>query len=92
MCTSNQIRAGRSLLGWSQLKLAEESEVHVHTVGVIERNDNTQNLVSRMKIQAALERHHVIFLPPIDGLGEGVRLAKPLSQVSNEPLDGGAPE
>ncbi|POO57036.1 transcriptional regulator [Agrobacterium rosae] len=78
MCTSNQIRAGRSLLGWSQQKLAQESDVHVHTVGVIERNDNTQNLVSRMKIQTALERHGLVFLAPSDGQGEGVRLMTPL--------------
>jgi transcriptional regulator with XRE-family HTH domain len=78
MIFSREIRAGRALLGWSQLQLAEAASVGVATVRRLEAAD-TQirgSVDSVWKIQQALERAGIEFIPEEAGRGSGVRLKK----------------
>lgn len=74
-----QLRAGRALLHWSQDTLAERSNVGVATVRRLEGQSGVLrgSVRSVWALQAALEQGGVIFLPDTDGLGPGVRLARP---------------
>jgi transcriptional regulator with XRE-family HTH domain len=76
MIFSREIRAGRALLGWSQLELAEAASVGVATVRRLEAAE-TQirgSVESVWKIQKALEAAGVEFIPEEAGRGAGVRL------------------
>jgi transcriptional regulator with XRE-family HTH domain len=78
MIFAREIRAGRALLGWSQLELAEAASVGVATVRRLESAD-TQirgSVESVWKIQQALEAAGVEFIPDDGGRGAGVRLKK----------------
>jgi transcriptional regulator with XRE-family HTH domain len=82
MIFAPQIRAGRALLGWSQLELAEAASVGVATVRRLEAAE-TQirgSVESVWKIQQALEAAGVEFIREEGGKGPGVRLEQ--SQVS----------
>ena len=79
MIFSREIRAGRALLGWSQLELAEAASVGVATVRRLEAAE-TQirgSVDSVWKIQQALEAAGVEFIPEEAGRGPGVRLRRP---------------
>lgn len=73
-----QVKAARSLLGWSQGDLAEASGISVPTIARLESQDG--DLGGRANtaaaIRAALEAAGVVFLDP-NGGGPGVRLVKP---------------
>ena len=76
MIFSREIRAGRALLGWSQIELAEAASVGVATVRRLEAAE-TQirgSVDSVWKIQQALEAAGVEFIPEEAGRGPGVRL------------------
>jgi transcriptional regulator with XRE-family HTH domain len=76
MIFAPQIRAGRALLGWSQLELAEAASVGVATVRRLEAAE-TQirgSVESVWKIQQALEAAGVEFIREEGGKGPGVRL------------------
>ena len=73
--TSQQMRAARALVGWSQRALAEASGVSVPTIKRMEGSNGpirgiTENV---WKLQAALEAAGVVFIDE-DGGGPGVRL------------------
>lgn len=72
-----QVKAARSLLGWSQADLAEVSGVSEPTIKRLEAGEG--ELGGRQdtaaKIQAALEAAGVQFIPE-NGGGPGVRLKK----------------
>ncbi len=71
---SKQSRAARSLLGWSQQKLADSAGVALATVQFFEtdkREPITNNLAA---IRRALEGAGVEFIPAKSGKGVGVRL------------------
>jgi transcriptional regulator with XRE-family HTH domain len=72
-----QIKAARSLLGWSQEDLAEKSAVSLPTIKRLEAGDGP--LGGRKEtidaIQGALTRGGVQFIPE-NGGGAGVRLRK----------------
>jgi len=74
-----QIKAARTLLGWSQDDLARHSGVSKPTIGRLESNDTADAIGGRQetaeKLVAALERGGVQFIPE-NGGGAGVRLAK----------------
>jgi transcriptional regulator with XRE-family HTH domain len=73
---SNQLRAARHLLGWTQAQLADAAEVSIPTVKRAEGGGALG--ASERAIQAirgALESAGVIFLDP-NGGGAGVRLRK----------------
>ena len=76
MIFSAEIRAARALLNWSQSDLAEAASVGVATVRRLEgaRGKVRGAADSVWKIQAALERAGVEFLPAESGKGPGVRL------------------
>jgi transcriptional regulator with XRE-family HTH domain len=72
----DQIRAGRALLGWSQLDLAKAASVGVATVRRLEGSDNQirGSADTVWKIQMALEHAGVEFIPADETKGPGVRL------------------
>ncbi len=74
-----QIRAARSLLGWSQSELAKKAAVAHMTIRRFEANSGpvSGNISSLTKVQTALEAAGIQFIPP-DELGSfGVRLSRP---------------
>ncbi|MGH9550923.1 MAG: helix-turn-helix domain-containing protein [Terriglobales bacterium] len=71
-----QIRAARALLGWNQVELAEAASVGVATLRRIE-GAGTQlrgSVEVAWKIEVALEKAGVEFIPADDQKGLGVRL------------------
>jgi predicted transcriptional regulator len=74
-----QIKAARSLLGWSQDDLADHSGVSKPTIGRLEATDSDDPIGGRPEtgeaLVAALEKAGVEFIPE-NGGGAGVRLAK----------------
>jgi transcriptional regulator with XRE-family HTH domain len=79
MIFSREIRAGRALLGWSQLDLAKAASVGVATVRRIEGagTELRGSAEAIWKIQKALEAAGVEFLPEDDAKGPGARLRRP---------------
>lgn len=75
--TGNQLRAARSLIGWSQAQVAQATGLSVPTIkraegqGAVAASDQ-----AIAAIRAALEAAGVEFLPG-NGAGPGVRLRQP---------------
>ena len=71
-----QIRAARSLLGWSQTDLAKKAEVGQMTVKRFEAKNGpvSGTIASLIRIQSTLEAAGVEFIPPDDWGSFGVRL------------------
>jgi transcriptional regulator with XRE-family HTH domain len=73
-----QIKAARSLLGWSQDDLAERSGISKPTIGRLESQDG-ETVGGRQEtsdaLQAALEKAGIEFIAE-NGGGAGVRLKK----------------
>jgi transcriptional regulator with XRE-family HTH domain len=74
-----QIRAARSLLGWSQIELATRADVAHMTVRRFEASNGpvSGKIESLIRIQSALEAAGIIFQPADGQYGVGVRFAKP---------------
>jgi predicted transcriptional regulator len=74
-----QVKAARSLLGWSQDDLAEHSGVSKPTIGRLEATDSDEPIGGRPEtgqaLVVAIEKAGVEFIPE-NGGGAGVRLAK----------------
>ena len=79
MVTPRQIRAGRALLGWTQQTLADRALVAVNSVRAVERGLPHPKAETIGAMHAALRKAGVVFLSD-DVMGEGVRLAKPISR------------
>jgi transcriptional regulator with XRE-family HTH domain len=79
MIFSREIRAGRALLGWSQLELAKAASVGVATVRRLEGagSELRGSAETVWKIQKALEAAGVEFLPADENRGPGARLRLP---------------
>jgi transcriptional regulator with XRE-family HTH domain len=78
MILVEQLRAARSLLGWSQTQLAERAGLSLPTVKRVERESGDGPNVSdeaREKLRRALEKAGVEFIAE-NGGGAGVRLKK----------------
>ncbi len=75
MITNPQLRAARSLLGWSQARLAEASGLGIATIKRMEgeRGPLRSSAENVLKVQQALEDAGVIFIDA-DDEGPGVRL------------------
>jgi predicted transcriptional regulator len=74
--TIKQLRAARSLLGWSQSKLAQHAGVSVPTVKRVEAGTGPRvSDQARAKLQRALEAAGIVFLNE-NGGGLGVRFRK----------------
>lgn len=76
MITTEQLRAARGLLGWSQSELAERAGLSLPTVKRIEGafGPNVSD-AARTKLQRAIEAAGVEFIDE-NGGGPGVRLRK----------------
>jgi transcriptional regulator with XRE-family HTH domain len=76
--SSAQIRAGRALLRWSALELAEASGVGVATIrrAEIAEGETSLTVANAMAIRRALEEAGVEFID--DDGGEGVKLRRPV--------------
>jgi len=82
MILVEQLRAARSLLGWSQTQLAERAGLSLPTVKRVERESGDGPNVSdeaREKLRRALEKAGVEFIAE-NGGGAGVRLKKRTGQ------------
>ena len=76
-----QLRAARSLLGWSQSKLAEASGLAISTIKRMEGSSGTLRGTAKnvWNLQRTLEDAGVIFIDPEKGVGgPGVRLKEDL--------------
>jgi transcriptional regulator with XRE-family HTH domain len=71
-----QIRAARALLGWNQEELACAASIGVATLRRLETSDTKLRGSAEViwKIQVALEKAGVEFIPEDDLKGPGVRL------------------
>jgi transcriptional regulator with XRE-family HTH domain len=77
MILSAQLRAARSLLGWSQATVAQAAGLSIPTVKRAEGAGSIPaSSAATEAIRAALEAAGVIFLDE-NGGGPGVRLARP---------------
>lgn len=76
MIFSAEIRAGRALLGWSQVELAAAAAVGVATVRRLESagREIRGSVDTVWKIQKALEAAGIEFIPAEGGKGPGLRL------------------
>jgi len=78
MITAGQVRAARALIGWKQGDLAQAAGVGEAVVKNLERGSSDPRASTLLAIQAAFERHGVVFLgngDTRDG-GPGVRLKR----------------
>ena len=76
--TSEQFRAARALLGWSQTQLAEWAGMSLPTVKRVENNRGPRvSDEARNALKRALEKGGVEFIDE-NGGGPGVRLGKRL--------------
>jgi transcriptional regulator with XRE-family HTH domain len=73
-----QIRAARALLGWNQHELAEAASIGVATLRRLEASEaGIRGSVEVLwKIQTALEKAGVEFIPGDESKGPGVRLKR----------------
>ena len=77
MIVAEQIRAARALLGIGQIELAQMAAVGSSTVKRIELAEEvTGSAKTLWKLQEALEKAGVEFIPADEHKGPGVRLAK----------------
>ena len=75
MIMASQIRAARALLGLSQRELSVLAEIGLATVKRIEAAPDIRGAADTFwKIQTALEKAGVEFIPTEEGKGPGVRL------------------
>ena len=74
--TACQIRAGRELVAIGRQTLADMAGIHEQTLGRIEDDQigERSRRTNRAAVKSALESLGVVFIPPGDGMGAGVRL------------------
>jgi transcriptional regulator with XRE-family HTH domain len=78
MVSSRQIRAARTLLGWTQQTLADRALVAINTIRAIEADRPYPKPDTTTAVRRALEKAGIVFLPN-GTMGEGVRLARPVN-------------
>ncbi len=78
MIISEQLRAARSLVGWSQSALAKASGLALSTIKRMEgdRGPLRSSAENVLKVQQALENVGIAFIDEDNELGPGVRLRK----------------
>ena len=77
MITARQIRAARTLLGWTQQELADNAVVSLNAIARLEAGKVDSRMSTVSSVQAALEQGGIMFLAQSQDLGEGVRLRRP---------------
>jgi transcriptional regulator with XRE-family HTH domain len=73
MITPSQVRMARAAVGWGVRELAEKAGVAVNTVSRFENNFGAM-VDTLARIQDALEKAGVVFIPADQTGGPGVRL------------------
>ena len=73
MITPEQCRAARGLLDWSQQRLADEAQVGIVTVRLLESGQNQPRRATLIVVRRTLEDAGVEFIDE-NGGGVGVRL------------------
>jgi len=77
MIDAAQIRGARALLNISQTDLAEIADLHVATIRRIEAATSVRGTAETLlKMQKALEKAGIEFIPAGAGKGSGVRLSQ----------------
>lgn len=71
--SSAQLRAARSLLGWTRAELAEKVGVVRQTIDTIENKDDARQIAMRQRLQQKFEEHGIVFQDEDANGGEGVR-------------------
>ena len=74
MITPKQIKAARSLLGWTQKDLAKASYLSQVGINRLERLISDPRSSTLLKIQTAFEQEGIVFIN--DEVFEGVKLRK----------------
>lgn len=77
MITARQIRAARTLLGWTQQELADKAVISLNALARLEAGKVDSRVSTVNAVQNALEQGGVLFLSTSQDLGEGVRLRRP---------------
>ena len=80
MLYASQLRAARSLLGWSQQELADKSGVGIATIRRMEPQTGPVRGISDTvwRLQGCLEDAGVMFIEDDGVVGPGVRLTRSL--------------
>lgn len=87
MITAEQCRAGRALIDWSQIELADRSRIAKKTIADFERGNRAYHPKTSLAVRVALESHGVVFIPE-NGGGVGVRLRKAMPRLfRRDPID-----
>jgi DNA-binding XRE family transcriptional regulator len=74
--SSAQLRAARSLLGWTRAELAEKLGVARQTIDKLENHDDARQIAMRQRLQKKFEENSIVFQDEDAHGGEGVRFAK----------------
>jgi transcriptional regulator with XRE-family HTH domain len=84
MITATQVKAARILLGLDQRDLAEMAGLGIATVKRLETATEPRGAVKTLlKVQAALEKAGIEFIPAGAGKGPGVRLSHEEASAPN---------
>ena len=86
MITSEQCRAARGLLAWSQLELARNARVGVVTVHQLEAGSSQPRRSTLDVIRRAFEAAGVEFIDQDESAGPGVRLRTPLRSLGENTI------
>jgi len=82
-----QIKAGRTLLGWTARDFAERLKVDRATVGRIEAGSESVSLTLRERATRVLEENGIVFIARDHIGGDGVRYADPRAHYVSAPDD-----
>ena len=77
MITARQVKAARSLLGWTQQELADKAVVSQKAVARLEAGNVDSRKSTVAAVQGALEQAGLLFLSADRDLGEGLRFRSP---------------
>lgn len=87
LATPLQIKAGRTLLGWTAKEFADRLGVDRATVGRIESGSSLVSLVTRERATQILQDGGIVFIARDHIGGEGLRYAEPRAPYSELPVD-----
>jgi DNA-binding XRE family transcriptional regulator len=74
--SSAQLRAARSLLGWTRAELADKVGVARQTIDKLENQDDARQIAMRQRLQEKFEENGVLFQDEDAHGGEGVRFKR----------------
>jgi len=85
MITPKQIKAARSLLGWSQKELANKCDLSTVGINRLEREMSDPRSSTLRVIQATFEREGIVFIN--EEVFEGVKYKKTSLEITKEAYD-----